>query len=429
VNGPQPAGGRAIPDAGGTEAKRHRLEGIGASRVVVALSVARLGDAVGNSILFIALPLYVAKLSSPWFPFPESVRVGILLSLYGLTSALLQPVMGAVSDRLGRRKPLILVGLLIMGTATMGFMAASRFTHLLFLRTLQGVGVALTIPASMALMAAGSRRETRGGSMGIYTTARMTGFTVGPLIGGFLQVHFGFNAAFVAGGAFIFLALLLVQLWVRDAPTEIADRPRRSRVFDRKLMSSGIVGAALATILMAGSFSMMTTLETQFNARLHETAFGFSIAFSALMITRLVFQVPLGRLSDRIGRRPLIVTGLLLMAPATALEGFVSSTVQLTALRLVQGLGAAAVAAPAFALAGDLATRGGEGRQMSLVTSGFGLGIATGPLLAGILAVSSFELPFLAAGVLLVVGALAAYRLITETVNVRGERDVAAPRP
>jgi MFS family permease len=428
VSGPQAGGKRVTPETSGPRPKRPRLEGIGASRLVVALSIARLGDAVGNSILFIALPLYVAELSSPWFPFPESVRVGILLSLYGLTSALLQPVMGAFSDRLGRRKPLILGGLLIMGLATMGFMAATRFTDLLVLRTLQGVGVALTIPASMALMAAGSRRETRGGSMGIYTTARMTGFTVGPLIGGFLQVRFGFNAAFIAGGAFIFLALLLVQLWVRDVATEVAATPRRSKLFDRKLVSPGIVGAALATILMAGSFSMMTTLETQFNVRLNETAFGFSVAFSALMITRLIFQLPLGRLSDRIGRRPLIVAGLLLMAPATALEGWVSSTVQLTALRMVQGLGAAAVAAPAFALAGDLATRGGEGRQMSLVTSGFGLGIATGPLLAGILAVNSFELPFLVAGVLLVVGALAAHRLIAETVKVHHTQGPAAPR-
>jgi MFS family permease len=402
-----------------TAPPRRRREGIGANRLVVALSVARLGDAVGNSILFIALPLYVAKLSSPWFPFPEPVRVGILLSLYGLTNALLQPVMGALSDRLGRRKPLIVGGLLIMGMATIGFMAAARFTDLLLLRMLQGVGVALTIPASMALMASGSRRETRGGSMGIYTTARMTGFSIGPLIGGFVQVHYGFNAAFLAGGAFILLALLLVQLWVHDVPRDAAPAASRPKPSGRRLLSPGILAAALATILMAGSFSMMTTLEQQFNARLHETAFGFSVAFSALMVTRLILQLPLGRLSDRIGRRPLIVAGLVLMAPATALEGWVLSTAQLTLLRMVQGIGAAAVAAPAFALAGDLATRGGEGRQMSLVTSGFGLGIATGPLLAGVLAVRSFELPFVVAGILLVAGAVAVHRLAPETVHRR----------
>ena len=87
-------------------------EHIGINRIVMALSVARLGDAVGNSILFVIIPLYVAQLPAPWFPFPESVRVGILIALYGLVNAALQPVMGALSDRLGKRKPLILGGLL-----------------------------------------------------------------------------------------------------------------------------------------------------------------------------------------------------------------------------------------------------------------------------------------------------------------------------
>jgi MFS family permease len=394
-----------------------RLEGMGANRLVVALSVARLGDAIGNSILFIALPLYVAELASPWFPFPESVRVGILLSLYGLVSALLQPVMGAVSDRLGKRKPLILLGLLIMGGGTVAFMGATRFADLLVLRALQGVGVALTIPASMSLMAAATRKETRGGSMGIYTTMRMTGFAAGPLIGGYLQTRYGFNAAFVAGGAFILLGFILVQIWVHDPPAAEPAVPRRFRLIDRSLLSPGIVGAALSTLLMAGSFSMMTTLEKQFNDRLHETAFGFSIAFSALMVSRLLFQIPLGRLSDRIGRKPLIVGGLLLMAPATALLGVVGSPVQLVGARLLQGLAAAAVAAPAFALAGDLSTAGGEGRQMSLLTTGFGMGIAGGPLVAGLLAVISFELPFFVAAGFLVLGAMAVQRLVRETVR------------
>lgn len=394
---------------------------LGGNRLVLALSVARFGDAVGNSILFIALPLYVAKLSSPWFPFPESVRVGILLALYGLVSASLQPVMGALSDRLGRRKPLILGGLLIMGLGTLAFMLAARFTDLLVLRALQGVGVALTIPASMALMAAGTHRRSRGGSMGIYTTLRMGGFVIGPLIGGYLQVHVGFNAAFIAGAGCILLAMLLVQLWVHDVPVPSSGGERRTfRAFDVTLLSPGIVGTAIATVLMAGAFSMMTTLEEQFNTRLDQTAIGFSVAFSALMVSRLLFQMPLGRLSDRIGRKPLIIAGLVLMAPATAALGLVTSTLQLTVARLVQGVAAAAIAAPAFALAGDLATKGGEGRQMSLITSGFGLGIALGPLVAGVLAVVSFELPFAVGGGLLLVGAVVVHRMVTETVRRQG---------
>lgn len=57
------------------------LERIGANRVVVALSVARLADGMGNSILFIVIPLYVASLPAPWMPLPETLRAGILISI------------------------------------------------------------------------------------------------------------------------------------------------------------------------------------------------------------------------------------------------------------------------------------------------------------------------------------------------------------
>jgi MFS family permease len=393
-------------------------DSLGVNRAVIALAVARLADAMGNSILFIVLPLYVAEMPAPWFPFPEPVRVGILLSLFGLVSATFQPVMGAMSDRIGRRKVVIQAGLFLMGVATFSFLFAARFADLLVLRTIQGIGVALTIPASMAIMAAVTSKKTRGGAMGVYTTLRMVGFASGPLVGGLLQVRFGFNAAFIAGTALILLGMVLVQLWVKDIRVESPTTdPRPFRMFEPSLMSSGILGVGAATFVMSSAFSMMTTLERQFNARLNQTALGFSVAFSALMVSRLLFQVPLGRLSDRIGRKPLIIGGLVLMAPATALLGEVVTTGQLTGLRLLQGLGAAAIAAPAFALAGDLAKTGGEGRQMSIVTMGFGLGIALGPLLAGLLAVHSFELPFLVGGAMALGGAWIVARFVPETVG------------
>ena len=393
-------------------------ESLGSNRIVLALSIARLADAVGNSILFIVIPLYVARLPAPWFPWPESVRAGVLISIYGLVNAFLQPFSGALTDRVNKRKPFIQGGLILMGASTLAFIFASRFTDLLVLRTVQGVGVALTIPASMALMAAASSKETRGGSMGIYSTARMAGFTTGPLVGGLLYDHFGFNMAFYAGAFFILLASILVQLMIKEVPTEISVKEGRPfQIIDRHLLNAGILGAGLATFMMACAFSMMTPLETEFNARLHETALDFSIAFSALMVSRLLLQIPLGRLSDRYGRKLFIIAGLVVTAFSTALLGEARTTVELIALRVIQGVGAAGIAAPTFALAADLATPGGEGRQMSIITMGFGLGIALGPLMAGLLAVLEFDLPFLVVGLMLIASAGMIYHSVPETVQ------------
>ncbi len=394
-----------------------KLNEIGANRTVLALSTARLGDAIGNSILFIVIPLYVAKLPAPWFPFPETVRVGLLIALYGLVNAVLQPFSGALIDHMGQRKPFIQVGLIIMTLATLGFLLVSRFTDLLVLRSLQGIGVAMTVPAALALMVSATQKRTRGGAMGIYTTSRMLGLAIGPLIGGALFDKFGFDAAFYVGAGLIFIAVILVHLWVHDVPVPASKKPAKIQIIDPQLLTAGLLGAAFATFVMAGGFTMMSTLEEQFNARLDMSAFLFSIAFSALLFSRIIFQVPLGRLSDRIGRKPLIIGGLIVMAPTTALLGYVTSFSALTGVRLLQGIGSAAVAAPAFAIAADMAQAGGEGRQMSIITMGFGLGIALGPLVAGILAVNSFQLPFVVAGVLSLLGAWVVYRYVPETVH------------
>jgi len=403
-----------------------KLERIGGNRVVIALSAARLGDAVGNSILFIVLPLFVAKLPAPAFPLPETVRVGLLIALFGLVNALLQPFAGTLIDRVGRRKPFIMIGLVILGVATLGFTFASRFSELLYLRLFQGIGVAITIPAALALMVSASKKETRGGSMGIYTTSRMLGLGIGPLIGGALYDRFGFNATFYAGSSFIIIALILVQLWVHEPSVKPLERkPGKFQIIDTKLLTVSILGVSFATLVMAGSFSMMAALEDQFNERLHMSAFIFGLAFSALLLSRVFTQVPLGRLSDHIGRKPLIIGGLLMLVPTTALLGYATSATELIILRLLQGLASGGVAAPAFAIAADMAQEGGEGRQMSFITMGFGLGVALGPLLAGILAVYSFTLPFVIGGLICLPGAWVIHRYVPETVHREGQRQHA----
>jgi len=253
--------------------------------------------------------------------------------------------------------------------------------------------------------------------MGIYTTFRMLGLSIGPLLGGALFDSFGFNASFYAGAGFILIGVLLVQIWVKDVVVEKPPEQQKIRIIDPKLLSAGIIAAGFATFVMAAAFTMMVTLEKQFNTRLNINAFQFSLAFSSLLFTRFIFQVPLGKLSDRIGRKPLIIAGLIFMAPATALLGIVISNAQLIGVRLFQGLASAAIAAPVFAVAGDLAKAGGEGRQMSIVTMGFGLGIALGPLIAGALAVVSFELPFIIGAVLSLIGALVVFIYVPETIH------------
>jgi MFS family permease len=244
----------------------------------------------------------------------------------------------------------------------------------------------------------------------------MVGFATGPLLAGALHVSFGFNAAFLAGAGFLTMAWLLIHFTVRE--TGKPPTPERTPVAHKTRPSATTLALMFGTIVMAGSLAMISALENEFNDRLDQTALGFGIAFSALTLARLVVQIPLGRLSDRIGRKMLIVGGLVALMPVTILFGYVQTTLQLVGLRVVQGVVTACVAAPAFALAADLATKGGEGREMSFVTMGFGLGLGLGPLIAGVLGgYAGFEVPFFVVGVLSLASAVMIWVRAEESIT------------
>ena len=307
----------------------------------------------------------------------------------------------------------------------MGCMFADRYLWIIVLRGLQGVAVAMIIPSVLVLISRATVKRSRGNAMGVYSTFRMVGFATGPLLGGILYVKFGFNSAFIVGAAFLVVAMILVQLTVKEQVPEAevpgaGEDPPATPSPDgawRILPSATILGLMVSTIVLACSLSMISALENEFNDRLSQTAIGFGVAFSALTVSRLFVQIPIGRLSDRKGRKMLIIGGLLALAPLTVLFGYVTSTAQLVGLRLLQGVATAGVAAPAFALAGDLARKGGEGRDMSFVTMGFGLGMGLGPLLAGGLAgYVGFKVPFYVVGGFCLVAAAWVWRWAEESI-------------
>jgi MFS family permease len=393
------------------------LKKAGINREVLALSLGRFGDGIGNSLLFIVIPLYVADLPAPLFAFPETVRAGILLAMFGLVAGVSQPLTGLLIDRLNRRKPFIVGGLLLLGAATVSYNFVHRYYLALIIRAIQGLGLSLTIPPTLALLNKSSEQASRGGTMGVFSTFRVASLAVGPLVGGLVHDHFGFAAVFYTGAGSILLGALLVQWWVKE---ERDRQIRPLRMWDRSIYANGMPALGFATFVMAGSFAMIAPLEMRLNARLNESPTVFGMAFSALLAARIVVQFPLGRLSDRKGRKALIVGGLVLLAAATSLIGWTTAPWQFIALRMVQGIASGGIAAPVFALAGDLARAGGEGRQMSIVTTGFALGISMGTLFAGVLAVYALALPFVVIGAMGLIAAGMVYRMVPETVR-KGE--------
>ena len=406
---------------------------LGTDRRVLVLAFARMADALGNSFLIVVLPLYIASgqiniegLVGTQVPIlsitiTESLLIGFALSIFGFLNSFNQPLTGKLSDRAGKRKLFILFGLAILGIGSGGYIFISEYRWVIFFRALQGIGAAITIPATVALvneLATGD--HTRGGNFGVYNTFRLIGFGFGPIIAGVVVEIWGFDAAFAVAVAGAFVSFLLVYLFVSD--------PEETRSSAGEDLSINVLGPpgklldpvftlGLGTITMGIAIALFAALEPQINTRLDQSTVLFGLQFGAVTIANIVFQIPVGRASDGYGRRPFLILGFIILAPTTLIQGYVLSPLLMTLARLGQGVAVALVFAPSLALAGDLAREGESGTTLSVLTMSFGLGVAIGPLSAGFLERFGFEVPFVAGAVLSIVALGLVYTQVEESLS------------
>ena len=423
-------------------------------RRVIVLALARMVGAAGNSFLIVVLPLYITSdlvdiegllgtevgVGAAAVTLTEPLLIGVVLSLFGFLNSLSQPFTGRLSDRVGRRRPFVLAGILLLGTASGLYTVATSYPALVALRAIQGLGAALIIPATVALVNEYAASDSdRGGNFGVYNTFRLIGFGFGPVLAGAvveagpydlsvvgLPVLDGFDAAFVAACAGAYLSFTLVFLLVRDADVEGEagdDVSIRVRGEDRLLDPVFTLG--LATVAMGACIALFATLQNQVNVRLDQAPIWFGAQFAAVTIANVIFQVPVGRASDRIGRRPFLLAGFVFLIPTTLLQGIVTEPALMMLVRLGQGIAVACVFAPSLALAGDLAREGESGTTLSVLTMGFGFGVALGPLASGWLYGFGFVVPFAVGAAAAVLALIAVFTQVEETLDVADEPSAA----
>jgi MFS family permease len=409
---------------------------------ILALAIARMVDALANSFLVVVLPLYIGQvvalpdvvgasvtLATVEFTVTQELLIGVVLSLFGFLNSFGQPFTGLLSDRTGQRKAFLLFGLALVAVGSAGYIYLRTYPAVLLMRALQGVGAAFTIPVTVALVNEYSPATERGGNFGLFNTFRLLGFGTGPLVAGVVvsagpyavggATLSGFDAAFLVAVVGAVVSFLLIAVLIHDPERPESEAAENISIQLRRPGKPGVdpvFALGVATVVMAFGLALFAPLGNVINERLNQGEFLFSLQFGAAVLANVLFQLPLGRWSDRYGRRPFLLAGFVLLLPTTLAQGFVRSSLLMVALRFLQGVAVAAVFAPSLALAGDVATEGTSGSTLSLLTMGFGLGVALGALLSGVLVGFAFYVPFVVA-TLAGVGALyLVYTQVGETV-------------
>lgn len=402
--------------------------GLDDKRRILILSIARSIESFGISFLIVILPVYISKgdisvspvlMDVMGFEITLELLIGVALSTAALVNSLGQPLGGTLSDRFRRPKILIIAGLAILTATLPLYTFATTYWQILILRVLQGLSGALVVPAIALMINEVSMDANRGENFGIYNTFRLIGFGAGPIVAGslidlgpysVLEVSLsGVEAAFWFTVLTSSVALILVLILVDEIDPEVSDNDNND---DRSMLEvvgskefRPVLALSTTTFLLASSIAVFATLENTVIEKYDQTSFMFGLQFSIAVLANTVAQTPIGRASDRMGRKNFILVGFLILVPSVVAQGFVATSLQLLIARLVQGVAVALVFAPSIALVGDMATSQRSGLYLSFVTGSFSLGIAVGPTLSGLLfSIGSYSTPFMFSGLISILG-------------------------
>jgi DHA1 family multidrug resistance protein-like MFS transporter len=337
-----------------------------------------------NMVRMPALALFAESLGAS----PE--RIGLIVSVSTLTGVLLKLPSGALSDIYGRRF-LLRIGVVAFGLPPFLYPFITNLDALTVLRFLHGLATAIFAPSALATVAE-LYRERRGAALGTYTACTQSGSLLGPFLGGYLIHAAGFDTAFVTAGVFGCIGMLL--FYSLHLNVSVPQRKEQGAAVVLSEMWKGFAAVAKNSRVLITSMTdaakMIANGALMAFLPLYGVAVGLNpgevgLLFTVQALTSFFSKPIMGRVSDRVGRQPLIVLGLFICAGTFVCIPHVSMFPVLLLLSAGFGFGEAVVSSSSSALVADSSEFKTLGAGMGMQGTIMDIGHASGPLLAGLL--------------------------------------------
>jgi DHA1 family multidrug resistance protein-like MFS transporter len=327
------------------------------------------------------LPLFARELGA------GPSLVGFVMGASTLTGVFLKLPAGALSDLFGRRR-LLIMGALVFATLPFTYLAVSTLAWLVVLRFLHGSATAIFGPVASASLSDIAPAGRRGAWLSTYSTAQGTGQALGPVLAGYLIAAGRFDLAFAISGLIGLAAPLIVGTW-REAPPGTSQRPSWQAfkrgvaevVGDRLVLITSAAHAA--QFVLNGMLNAFLPLYGREVLNLSGSELGW--LFGLQTLTTLMVRPGMGLLSDRIGRRGVIASGLTICSAAVFSLSLATSLSTVIVVIVTYAAGVAITTAATSAYITDITRRARYGAAHGVFGTIYDIGDALGPISAGIL--------------------------------------------
>lgn len=369
-------------------------EAIGASnwqRTLVLMVGIQLGMNLGFTVLSPVMPLFLPELGVH-DPALIDAWSGVLLAVTPLVAAIASPLWGRVADRRGR-KLMVLRSCFAMA-AFIGLMSlVGNVWQFVGLRALMGAFAGFNA-ATISLVASQVPPRRLGYSLGWLSTGQLVGTLIGPLLGGSIaDITGSYRAPFVFTSAVCVLCGVLAMVLVQERfspPSAAASKTTMVRSFAILSRTPGLL--PLFVVLLLAQFGVqavqpvVTLYVQQLLGPVPALATLGGLAFSVTGVADLIASPFLGRRSDVLGYRRVLMIALGGAALASVPQAFVPNYWSFVAARFALGLFVGGILPTANALVGRLAPAGEQGTIYGVTASAMFLGQSLGPLSGGAIA-------------------------------------------
>jgi MFS transporter, DHA1 family, multidrug resistance protein len=327
------------------------------------------------------LPLFARELGA------GPSLIGFVMGASTLTGVFLKLPAGALSDLFGRRR-LLVAGALIFATLPFTYLAASTLAWLVVLRFLHGSATAIFGPVASASLSDIAPAARRGGWLSTYSTAQGAGQAIGPILAGYAVAAGRFDLAFAVSGLIGLVAPLIVGTW-RGVPAGMSTRPSWQAfkqgvsevASDRLVLITSAAHAA--QFVLNGMLNAFLPLYGREVLSLSGSELGW--LFGLQTVTTLMVRPVIGVVSDRVGRRAVIVTGLTICSLAVFSLSLTTTLMTVVMVVLTYAAGVAITTAATSAYITDITRRARYGAAHGVFGTIYDVGDALGPIAAGVL--------------------------------------------
>jgi len=352
------------------------------------------------------------------------VWIGYAVSGYWISRVMLEIPSGYISSKFGYYKPMVFgLALTVMGNIMLVFV--NNPVHLVFVRAVNGLGAPFFFAVSMTFIVNLFGAEKRGTAMGVFQGIEFIGTIIGSAVGGKLVQELGWQGGFIVALALSVAALLLfvVPPYIRR---EIVRGPTSKPLAMGELF--GVIKNKTLMIISAATlaeFIMTNGLIITIVPLFMRGTLGFSLAdvgyvMGARSLGFVVAMFTMGSISDRIGRRPVLMFGLTATAIMVVVMSFFYTFFTLAVVICVIGFTSGAIWIVGPVISAEAVDPSQRGAAIGVYRTFFDLGSVIGPILmTAVMSDYGVKYCFYIAAALLLVNVPLTY-LIDETGKTEG---------